>query len=91
MPFAGVITVFRRWVAGHTSAYGIKVAQRTLADFGAIPGVTSGGGTNGFVSADAMQEFSIQTSPYPTESGRAPSQVSIVTKSAQGSLLPLPL
>jgi Carboxypeptidase regulatory-like domain/TonB dependent receptor/TonB-dependent Receptor Plug Domain len=49
---------------------------------GAIPGWTSGGGTNGLVSVDAMQEFRIQTSSYAAEFGRTPgAQVSIVTKS----------
>jgi hypothetical protein len=49
---------------------------------GAIPGFTSGGGTNGLVSVDAMQEFRIQTSSYAPENGRAPgAQISIVTKS----------
>jgi hypothetical protein len=40
------------------------------------------GGTNGLVSADAMQEFRIQTSTYAPEFGRTPGgQVSIVTRS----------
>jgi hypothetical protein len=49
---------------------------------GAIPGWTSGGGTNSLVSVDAMQEFRIQTSSYAPEFGRTPgAQISIVTKS----------
>ena len=49
---------------------------------GVIPGFTSGGGTNGLVSVDAMQEFRIQTSSYAPEFGRTPgAQISIATKS----------
>jgi Carboxypeptidase regulatory-like domain/TonB dependent receptor len=49
---------------------------------GAIPGFTSGGGTNGLVSVDAMQELRIQTSSVAPEFGRSPgAQISIVTKS----------
>jgi Carboxypeptidase regulatory-like domain/TonB dependent receptor/TonB-dependent Receptor Plug Domain len=49
---------------------------------GAIPGFTSGGGTNALVSVDAMREFRVQTSSYPAEFGRTPGgQISIVTKS----------
>jgi TonB dependent receptor len=49
---------------------------------GAIPGFTSGGGTNNLVSVDAMQEFRIQTSSYAPEFGHTPGgQISIVTKS----------
>jgi hypothetical protein len=48
---------------------------------GSTPAVTSGGGTNGLVSVDAMQEFRIQTSSYAPEFGRSPgAQISIVTK-----------
>jgi hypothetical protein len=49
---------------------------------GAIPGFTSGGGTNALVSVEAMQEFRVQTSTYAPEFGRTPgAQISIVTKS----------
>ena len=49
---------------------------------GTTPGWTIGGGTNGLVSVDAMQEFRIQTSSYAPEFGRsAGGQTSIVTKS----------
>lgn len=48
---------------------------------GAIPALTSAGGTNGLVSVDAMREFRIQTSTYAPEFGRTPgAQISIVTK-----------
>jgi hypothetical protein len=50
--------------------------------FGLLPALTSGGGTNGLVSVDAMQEFRIQTSSFAPEYGRMPgSQIGIVTKS----------
>jgi len=49
---------------------------------GTVPALTALGGTSGLVSADAMQEFRVETSTYPTEYGRTPgAQISIVTKS----------
>ncbi len=49
---------------------------------GALPALTASGGTNSLVSADAMQEFRIQTSSFAPEFGRTPgAQVSIVTRS----------
>ncbi len=49
---------------------------------GTSPALTSGGGTNGMVSVDAMQEFRIQTSSYAPEFGRSPgAQIAIATKS----------
>jgi hypothetical protein len=49
---------------------------------GTLPALTISGGTNGFVSVDAMQEFRIQTSTYSPEFGRSPgAQIAIVTKS----------
>lgn len=49
---------------------------------GALPALTAWGGTNGLVSADALQEFRIQTSSFAPEFGRTPGgQVSIVTRS----------
>jgi len=48
---------------------------------GTLPALTSGGGTNGLLSVDAMQEFRIQTSSFAPEFGRSPgAQISIVTK-----------
>ncbi|HZD33461.1 MAG TPA: TonB-dependent receptor, partial [Candidatus Angelobacter sp.] len=49
---------------------------------GTLPAFTIGGGTNAFVSVDAMQEFRIQTSTYAPEFGRSPgAQIAIITKS----------
>ncbi|HEY3927290.1 MAG TPA: TonB-dependent receptor [Candidatus Koribacter sp.] len=48
---------------------------------GNVPALTAGGGTNGLVSVDAMEEFRIQTSTYAPEFGRSPgAQISILTK-----------
>jgi hypothetical protein len=53
---------------------------------GAIPGFSSFGGTNNLVSAEAMEEFRIQTSTFAPEFGRTPgAQVSIVTRSGTNS------
>lgn len=49
---------------------------------GALPALTAGGGTNGLVSIDALQEFSLQTSSYAAEFGRTPGgQISVITRS----------
>ena len=49
---------------------------------GALPALSAQGGTNSLVSADAMQEFRIQTSSFAPEFGRTPGgQISIVTRS----------
>lgn len=49
---------------------------------GALPALSAQGGTNSLVSADAMEEFRIQTSSFAPEFGRTPGgQVSIVTRS----------
>jgi hypothetical protein len=49
---------------------------------GSLPALTAGGGTNGLVSVDALQEFQIQTSTFAPEFGRSPGgQISIVTRS----------
>ena len=70
-------------VDGVSANFGIAPDSQigpTLA--GTTPAFTSGGGTNGLVSVDAMQEFRVQTSTYAPEFGRTPgAQVSIVTKS----------
>ena len=49
---------------------------------GALPALSAQGGTNSLVSADAMEEFRVQTSSFAPEFGRTPGgQVSIVTRS----------
>ena len=49
---------------------------------GALPALTTWGGTNSLVSVDALQEFRIQTSSFAPEFGRTPGgQISIVTRS----------
>src|SRR5262245_6530783 len=49
---------------------------------GALPALSASGGTNSLVSADALQEFRVQTSSFAPEFGRTPGgQVSIVTRS----------
>src|SRR5262249_14799366 len=49
---------------------------------GALPALSAAGGTNSLVSADAMQEFRIQTSSFAPEFGRTPGgQISIATRS----------
>jgi hypothetical protein len=69
-------------VDGVSANFGVQIGPLNQAVGGAIPAFTSQGGTNGFVSVDAMQEFRIQTSSYAPEFGRVPGgQVSIVTKS----------
>ena len=49
---------------------------------GALPALTTSGGTNSLVSVDALQEFRVQTSSFAPEFGRTPGgQVSVVTRS----------
>jgi hypothetical protein len=60
---------------------GVSANVSGIGVSGNLPGFTVGGGTNGLVSVDAMQEFRIQTSTYAPEFGRSPgAQVSIATK-----------
>ncbi len=49
---------------------------------GSMPGLTALGGTQSMVSADAVQEFRVQTSTFAPEFGRTPGgQVNIATRS----------
>jgi hypothetical protein len=53
---------------------------------GALPALSTSGGTNSLVSIDAMQEFRIQTSSFAPEFGRTPGgQISIATRSGTNS------
>jgi hypothetical protein len=53
---------------------------------GALPALSTSGGTNSLVSVEAMQEFRIQTSSFAPEFGRTPGgQISIVTRSGTNS------
>jgi hypothetical protein len=56
---------------------------------GAAPGFTSGGGTNGLVSVDAMQEFRIQPSSIAPEFGRVPG-AQILNRSSEERTEPIP-
>lgn len=48
---------------------------------GALPALTSFGGTSSLISIDALQEFSIQTSTFSPEFGRSPgAQISLVSR-----------
>jgi len=70
-------------VDGVSANFGVSTGTnfgQTLG--GTTPALTSGGGTNGLVSVDAMQEFRIQTSSYAPEFGHTPgAQISVVTRS----------
>lgn len=70
-------------VDGVSANFGVG-ASTTLYEGGGggVPSFSAQGGTNSLVSADAVQEFAIQTSTYAPEFGRQPgAQVSIVTRS----------
>lgn len=69
-------------VDGVSANFSAQTSGTSTAFSGSVPALTSGGGTNGLVSVDAMQEFRIETSSYAPEFGRSPgAQISIVTKS----------
>ncbi len=69
--------------ANFSSTASVNLAQ---SFGGSLPALTISGGTNGFVSVDAMQEFRILTSTYSPELGRSPgAQIAIVTKSGTNS------
>ncbi|HEY9282253.1 MAG TPA: carboxypeptidase-like regulatory domain-containing protein, partial [Pyrinomonadaceae bacterium] len=54
---------------------------------GSLPALTVLGGTNNLVSAEALEEFRVQTSSYAPEFGRTPgAQVSLVTRSGTNRL-----
>ena len=70
-------------VDGVSANFGSTASLTPAQSFGgSLPAFTIGGGTNAFVSVDAMQEFRILTSTYSPEFGRSPgAQIAIVTKS----------
>ena len=73
-------------VDGVSANVGVQGGSLGQSAGGALPGFTASGGTNGLVSVDAMQEFSIQTSGYAPEYGRTPgAQISIITRSGTNS------
>lgn len=66
---------------------GNSTGQAGQAASGTLPALTAGGGTNGLVSIDALQEFRIQTSTYSAEFGRGPGgQIAFVTRSGTNDL-----
>ena len=79
-------------VDGASANFGVTAyAPLAQSGGGALPALTVQGGTNSLVSADAMQEFRVQTSSFAPEFGRTPGgQISIVTRSGtnlfQGTL-----
>ena len=71
----------QRTDANYFTVDGVRANVSGIGISGNLPGLTVGGGTNGLVSVDAMQEFRVQTSTYAPEFGRTPgAQISIVTK-----------
>ena len=70
-------------VDGVSANFGVNgFSALTQTAGGALPALSSAGGTNSLVSVDAMQEFRIQTSSFAPEFGRTPGgQISIVTRS----------
>ena len=55
---------------------------------GSLPGFGANGSTGNLVSADALQEFRIQTSSYAPEYGRTPGgQIAIITRSGTNQIV----
>jgi hypothetical protein len=70
-------------VDGVSANFGINTSSANPQGFaGAMPALTTAGGTNGLVSVDALQEFKVQTSTYAPEFGRmSGAQIQILTRS----------
>jgi hypothetical protein len=70
-------------VDGVGANFGVVASSSPAQSVGGIvPAFTALGGTNSLVPADALQEFTIQTSSYGAEYGRTPGgQISIETRS----------
>ncbi len=75
-------------VDGVSANFGVSAgASPGQAAAGSLPALSAFGGTNGLVSAEALQELRIQTSAYAPEFGRLPgAQVSLVTRSGTNDL-----
>lgn len=69
-------------VDGVSANFGVSAgAAPGQAATGALPALTTLGGSNNLVSVDALEEFRIQTSAYAPEFGRTSgAQVSIITR-----------
>jgi hypothetical protein len=69
-------------VDGVSANFGVSAGTAPgQAAAGSLPALTAHGGTNGLVSADALQEMRVQSSTYAPEWGRAPgAQISLVTR-----------
>ncbi|HTV00200.1 MAG TPA: carboxypeptidase-like regulatory domain-containing protein, partial [Luteitalea sp.] len=71
---------------------GANVGSTPVATFsqqstGTLPAFSISGGTNTLASADALEEFKVQTSSYAAEFGRNPGgQVSLATRSGTNTL-----
>ena len=70
-------------VDGVSANFGVSAGPAPgQAAAGSLPALSAFGGTNGLVSAEALQELRIQTSAYAPEFGRLPgAQVSLLTRS----------
>jgi hypothetical protein len=74
-------------VDGVSADFGVAAGPLGQSAGGALPALTAGGGFNGLVSVDAVQEFRIQTSTFSPEFGRMPGgQIELSTRSGTNEL-----